>query len=379
MNPILILRCEIVCAVIMIFFFIYSIIYSKDKGVHFRHICVIAFLHLIFDGITVFTVNNTDTIPENLNFIFHFFMYGFAAWATCEVCYYMIDNIWKTSLSKLRGILFRIPLVLYVILVPFTNINYLEGNGTFYSMGIGAIIGFGLAVIYLIVGTLLTIINYRKAEKGILTALVPMNICAVITIAVQVIVPELLFTGALITLMMVGLFFAVENPAAHYMKRAFIDLGTGIKNKNCYEEDLKQLEKKKLTDIKFVICDLNCLKFVNDNLGHIKGDELIRTAADILSASFKSSYGVYRVGGDEFTAIYINGNTVHAEKEISAARSECDIRSTPDFPLSIAMGCSSCEKGNVRNFTDIIEKAEKLMYEDKKRIKKENPNLGMRT
>ena len=291
----------------------------------------------------------------------------------------MINNIWSNITSGKNGLLFRMSLILYVILVPFTQINYIKGNGTFYSMGVGAIIGFGLSVIYIVVGTVLTIINHRRVGKGILTALVPVNICMIITIIIQIIVPELLFTGAIITLMAVGLFFAVENPAAHYMKRAFIDLGTGIKNKNCYEEDLKQLEKKKLTDIKFVICDLNCLKFVNDNLGHIKGDDLIRTAASILSSAFKSSYGVYRVGGDEFTAIYINGNTAYAENEILSARSECDVRSTPEFPLSIAMGCAACENGNTKNFNEIIEKAEKLMYEDKKRIKKENPNLGIRS
>ena len=74
MNPILILRCEIICAIIMIFFFVYSIIYSKSRGRHFQNACIIGFLHLLFDGITVYTVNHTDTVPDSINFILHFFM-----------------------------------------------------------------------------------------------------------------------------------------------------------------------------------------------------------------------------------------------------------------------------------------------------------------
>lgn len=379
MNPLIILRCEIVCAVIMFFFYIYSIIYSKKRGKHFQNVCIIGFLHLLFDGITVYTVNNPDTVPEQVNFILHFFMYGFAAWFTCEIFCYMLNNIWDNIASGTRGLLFRIPLLIYVLIVPFTDIKYLEGNGTFYSMGIGAIIGFGLAVVYIAVGTLLTILNYRRVESGILTALVPMTICMMVTIIIQVIVPELLFTGALITLTTVGLFFAVENPAAHYMKRAYIDLGTGIKNKNCYEEELRALENKKLTAVKFVICDLNCLKYVNDTLGHIKGDELIRTAADVLSVKLKSAYGVYRVGGDEFTAVYINNGIAAAEKEIETVRAECARKSTPEFPLSIAMGCAETSGNTDSDFTEAIKTAEKLMYEDKKRIKAENPSLYIRS
>lgn len=379
MNPLLILRCEIVCAVIMIFFFVYSFIYSQTRGKHFQNICLIGFIHLVFDGITVYTVNNTETIDPAINFLLHFFMYGFAAWFSCEIFCYLVNNTWKGSSTKLKEILYRIPLLMYVIIVPFTTINYEQGNGTKYSMGVGAIIGFGLAVLYIASGTIIAIAHYKRMEKGILTALIPMNICMIITIIIQVAVPELLFTGALTTLMTVGLFFAVENPAAHYMKRAYIDLGTGIKNKNCYEEDLKQLETSKITDIRFVVCDLNCLKFVNDTLGHIKGDELIHTAADIISDKLKSSYGVYRVGGDEFTAIYINANTSAAEKEIALVKDECSQKSTPEFPLSIAIGTFAAEGKDVHNFKHIIESAEKLMYEDKKRIKQENPHLGVRT
>ena len=53
----------------------------------------------------------------------------------------------------------------------------------------------------------------------------------------------------------------------------------------------------------YVFADVNGLKYINDNLGHAAGDELIKGAASCLDNAF-SKYGtVYRMGGDEFSAI----------------------------------------------------------------------------
>ncbi|MBR5705734.1 MAG: diguanylate cyclase, partial [Deltaproteobacteria bacterium] len=56
-------------------------------------------------------------------------------------------------------------------------------------------------------------------------------------------------------------------------------------------------------DLAVFSIDVNGLKTVNDSLGHDAGDELIRGAADCISAAFGQTGKCYRTGGDEFVVL----------------------------------------------------------------------------
>lgn len=57
------------------------------------------------------------------------------------------------------------------------------------------------------------------------------------------------------------------------------------------------------------VFDLNNLRSINNNLGHDKGDEYIRTFAIQLRKAIPAQYFVGRDGGDEFIAIFHNRPT----------------------------------------------------------------------
>jgi diguanylate cyclase (GGDEF)-like protein/PAS domain S-box-containing protein len=61
-------------------------------------------------------------------------------------------------------------------------------------------------------------------------------------------------------------------------------------------------------EFNLVIFDLNKLKHVNDNYGHIAGDEYIKLFAKNLSNLFSSPDILARYGGDEFIGIFFNTN-----------------------------------------------------------------------
>lgn len=80
---------------------------------------------------------------------------------------------------------------------------------------------------------------------------------------------------------------------------------TGIYNRSFFRVVSEYIEKHDLVNkVTFISMDVNGLKITNDELGHLAGDELIKGAASIIDTIFSSnSYGVFRIGGDEFVAL----------------------------------------------------------------------------
>ena len=107
--------------------------------------------------------------------------------------------------------------------------------------------------------------------------------------------------------------------------------------------------------------DMNELKYFNDTYGHSKGDESLVTIASILKKNCGTKL-LYRVGGDEFIALYRNNTEEEIKGFIEKMREEL-----AKTEYSCAFGYSM-KKGSVDEMVSI---ADQNMYEDKNRIKKE--------
>jgi diguanylate cyclase (GGDEF)-like protein len=91
---------------------------------------------------------------------------------------------------------------------------------------------------------------------------------------------------------------------------AEMDVLTDVYNRNKIEEILEnQFQNFKTKNEKFslTIMDINKLKVINDKLGHVKGDEIIKAFANSISSYKKDWESFGRWGGDEF--ILISPNT----------------------------------------------------------------------
>ena len=62
--------------------------------------------------------------------------------------------------------------------------------------------------------------------------------------------------------------------------------------------------KRRENGLSLFFIDLDSFKEVNDNLGHMKGDELLVQVAQRLSSSVRESDIVGRLGGDEFCIMF---------------------------------------------------------------------------
>ncbi|MBQ0166614.1 MAG: diguanylate cyclase [Treponema sp.] len=82
------------------------------------------------------------------------------------------------------------------------------------------------------------------------------------------------------------------------------DALTCIENRYAFENRWNELVESPLSDdFVIVAADLNGLKTINDNKGHVAGDILIKGAAEIMKKTFGPYGRVYRTGGDEFAAL----------------------------------------------------------------------------
>ena len=86
--------------------------------------------------------------------------------------------------------------------------------------------------------------------------------------------------------------------------KVYLDEATGLPNKNKCEEILGQ-EQPVSAEAPVAVCvfDLNNLHTVNNNFGHEKGDEYIRSFAQQLGRVASETCFVGRDGGDEFIAV----------------------------------------------------------------------------
>ncbi len=118
------------------------------------------------------------------------------------------------------------------------------------------------------------------------------------------------------------------------------------------------------------IIDLNYFKIVNDTYGHVVGDKVLIYIANQLR---KTKYSVIRYGGDEFIVIF--SKKISANKAISslnAIREDVITKKlkaqNTSFHVSFSFGVSEFEEGD--DLAEVIEDADKNMYEDKIEIKK---------
>ena len=109
------------------------------------------------------------------------------------------------------------------------------------------------------------------------------------------------------------------------------------------------------------------MKKINDNYGHAEGDALIKAAATVLREHLKTAENVYRLGGDEFIAIYLSPNDQAVAGEMEKVVEVCKNETGFAVPLSIALGYASGTFNE--NIQDIVNQADQIMYENKLRMK----------
>lgn len=153
---------------------------------------------------------------------------------------------------------------------------------------------------------------------------------------------------------------------------AYHDGLTDLANRNCFYERLKvAVERHRLAaDAGFAVMymDLDRFKIVNDSLGHPAGDQLLKIAADRISACVRPADLVARLGGDEF-GILFEGNVAHddlqriGERLVRALEQPVSINGTEVRPAA-SIGLTFGDMG-YRDADEVMRDADLAMYKAK--------------
>lgn len=134
----------------------------------------------------------------------------------------------------------------------------------------------------------------------------------------------------------------------HFIKKSFAEKDTGT----------------------LMLLDIDNFKSLNDTYGHLAGDEVLVSLADILKRSTRKGDVVSRMGGDEFL-VYLSGCT---KKEIVRERVESIGRQFLEAGrkyelsrVSVSTGIAAREQGE--RFEELYQKADRAMYLAKKQKK----------
>lgn len=116
--------------------------------------------------------------------------------------------------------------------------------------------------------------------------------------------------------------------------------------------------------------DINNMKVINDDYGHLNGDLAIKATADAMRRSLPEGWLLGRYGGDEFIA----AGRYDASKTIDKFRTEFAtiLQNTISglhiaFELSASAGCCIIKPDDNGTIEDYIRIADESMYEEKER------------
>ncbi|MGH9501532.1 MAG: diguanylate cyclase [Terriglobales bacterium] len=142
---------------------------------------------------------------------------------------------------------------------------------------------------------------------------------------------------------------AIQN--AHYVERvkrlAYLDGLTGIFNRRYFELRIREeLERARRfnSEMAVIIVDIDQFKRLNDEFGHLLGDEVLRQVSSIFSQQLRKIDVVCRYGGEEFAVLLPQTSQQHALGIAEKLRRLVDSWQFPGVPRSVTIsaGVATC-------------------------------------
>lgn len=154
--------------------------------------------------------------------------------------------------------------------------------------------------------------------------------------------------------------------------QAKLDPLTGMLNRRGLEQRVHSFveEAGSLRGSVMLLADIDHFKTLNDNYGHLLGDKVLRSVAQVICDSIKGRDIAARIGGEEFAVLLpetsVEGATILAKRICAATASRSIRRNGTEQSIdrvTISIGVAAATEAD--SLETLIDRADKAMYAGK--------------
>jgi len=165
----------------------------------------------------------------------------------------------------------------------------------------------------------------------------------------------------------------LESANQELERKNVLDELTGLHNRRFYDQKILaeyRRSRRNLTALSLVLIDIDYFKSVNDNHGHLAGDQCLIWLAKYIKESLKRSADkAFRYGGEEFCLILPNtdaeGALLLAEHLRLAVCEQTFVFQDIEIPLTISCGICTYQQQVDIGPEQIFSGADKALYKAK--------------
>ncbi|TET16727.1 MAG: GGDEF domain-containing protein [Candidatus Cloacimonadota bacterium] len=212
--------------------------------------------------------------------------------------------------------------------------------------------------------------NTRPKSEAVIPLLIKNRIVGVLDVEMEK--KNSLGEKDLSALTLLGEYIAMSINNAHLYREtqrlAIRDEMTGMYNYRYFKDVLKkkiQSKEKRAEQLSLLMVDIDNFKKLNDTLGHIIGDKVLKRVSMVIKKNVRKMDTVTRYGGDEFVIILWGVRKEPAKLLGERIRKAVKLELKEfNFPLTISIGiCSFPEDG--KKVGVLLDKVDKALYRAK--------------
>jgi len=306
----------------------------------------------------------------------------------------------------MNKLLLNISILAVLIFIPFTFLNFIQGRS---GLGVGTL------TMVILFSTNIWVIKYSKTfnPQLVLFCLVPVIVIYLcFSIHIQKIIGVLwcypaiiacyyflaqnkarianliliLFTFPIIwktfeihliiriylTILLVsilaGIFMKLINEQQSALRKlAVTDFLTGVLNRTSLNQLLDEaIEQHKRSNIPMTITilDIDYFKKINDEHGHVQGDEVLKDIASLLIQRCRKVDKIFRLGGEEFLILLYNTKLLEAKEIANQLRvSISNLKTRTNQSVTASFGIATIQQDE--NSLALIKRADDKLYQAK--------------
>jgi len=316
-------------------------------------------------------------------------------WTRCVIIYLKTTTRATRLLAIVGWVIFTLEIAFIVINFFIPELFRFDADGS-YRVGPLRYLSFGLQFLMFILSGFYSLTGSRKTESPLNHRYQLIGVFGIVMgcfVVYQILFPLLPIyaAGLLICTCVIHIFIfeaekedasrklrellALEQSEKSELKTAreiaYIDGLTKVKNVHAYAEATENINTRiaagTIAPFGVIAFDLNNLKKINDTMGHETGDRYICEAAHFICHSFTHS-PVFRIGGDEFTAL-LEGEDYENRHSLIEAFERAMEENRKNGKVVVSAGLAEYRPGEDADYHSVFERADRAMYKRKEAIK----------